>query len=77
MISVTLGENLSAAKRLIRGILRSGITPQPLILVGGTGLESLRTQDNKSEKVRFLKGVTLNDILPTIKEMINDKRKYT
>jgi methanogenic corrinoid protein MtbC1 len=75
MISITLTENISAANRLINAILDSKIS-YALILVGGIGVESIKIQNNKSERVKFLSGIMLNGILHSIKEFTKDKPKF-
>jgi len=75
MISITLTENFSAANRLINAILDSKIS-YALILVGGIGVESIKIQNNKSERVKFLSGIMLNGIIHSIKEFTKDKPKF-
>lgn len=75
MISITLTENISAANRLINAILDSKIS-YALLLVGGIGVESIKIQNNKSERVKFLSGIMLNGILHSIKEFTKDKPKF-
>lgn len=75
MISITLTENISAANRLINAILDSKIS-YALILVGGIGVESIKIQNNKSERVKFLSGIMLNGIIHSIKEFTKDKPKF-
>ena len=70
MISITLDENIGAANKLINKILESRISVPP-ILVGGIGIESttIRNQNDNLNKVRFLKGIKLSGILPSIREV--------
>ena len=70
MISITLGDNIGAANKLINKILESRISVAP-ILVGGIGIESIRikSQNDKLKKVKFLKGIKLSGILPSIREV--------
>jgi MerR family transcriptional regulator, light-induced transcriptional regulator len=75
MISITLTENISAANRLINAILDSKIS-YALLLVGGIGVESIKIQNNKSERVKFLSGIMLNGILHSIKEFTKGKPKF-
>lgn len=75
MISITLTENISAANRLINAILDSKIS-YALLLVGGIGVESIKIQNNKSERVKFLSGIMLNGIIHSIKEFTKDKPKF-
>ena len=67
MISITLGDNIVAANKLINKILESRISVPP-ILVGGIGIESItiKSQNDKLKKVKFLKGIKLSGILPSI-----------
>jgi methanogenic corrinoid protein MtbC1 len=75
MISITLTENIIAANRLINAILDSKVS-YALLLVGGIGVESIKIQNNKSERVKFLSGIMLNGILHSIKEFTKDKPKF-
>ena len=70
MISITIGDNIGAANKLINKILESRISVAP-ILVGGIGIESIeiKSQNDKLNKVKFLKGIKLSDILPSIREV--------
>ena len=70
MISITLGENIDATNKLINKILESRISFPP-ILVGGIGIESItiKNQNDKLKKVKFLKGIKLSGILPNIREV--------
>ena len=70
MISITLGDNIGAANKLINKILESRISVPP-ILVGGIGIESItiKGQNDKLKKVKFLKGIKLSGILPSIIEI--------
>ena len=70
MISITLGDNIGAATKLINKILESRISVPP-ILVGGIGIESItiKSQNDKLKKVKFLKGIKLSGILPSIIEI--------
>jgi methanogenic corrinoid protein MtbC1 len=70
MISITLGENIDATNKLINKISESRISFPP-ILVGGIGIESItiKNQNDKLKKVKFLKGIKLSGILPNIKEV--------
>lgn len=76
MISITLGDNIDAANKLINRILESRITVPP-ILVGGIGIESItiKSQNDKLKKVTFLKGIKLSGILPYIREVTKDEPK--
>ena len=78
MISITLGDNIGAANKLINKILESGISVPP-ILVGGIGIESItiKSQNDKLKKVKFLKGIKLSGILPSIKEVTKDEPKIS
>ena len=78
MISITLGDNIDAANKLINRILESRITVPP-ILVGGIGIESItiKSQNDKLKKVKFLKGIKLSGILPSIREIIKDGPKVS
>jgi methanogenic corrinoid protein MtbC1 len=73
MISITLGENIGATNKLINKILESRISVPP-ILVGGIGIESItiKNQNDKLKKVKFLKGIKLSGILPSIREVTKD-----
>lgn len=74
IISIILAENFSAAKRLIKDILES-MGDHPPILVGGTGISSVKKeQDNKLAGVQFLKNTPLPGLLHSIKESIKDNR---
>ena len=70
MISITLGNNIGAANKLINKILESRINVPP-ILVGGIGIESItiKSQNDKLKKVKFLKGIKLSGILPSIRKV--------
>lgn len=70
MISLTLPDNIGAANKLINKILESKLGVSH-ILVGGIGIESMKTKNQKNElkKVKFLKGTKLSGILPSIKEV--------
>ena len=70
MISLTLPDNIGAANKLINKILESKLDVSH-ILVGGIGIESMKTKNQKNElkKVKFLKGTKLSGILPSIKEV--------
>ena len=76
MISITLGDNIDAANKLINKILESRISVPP-ILVGGIGIESItiKSQNDKLKKVKFLKGIKLSGILPCIREVTKDEPK--
>jgi cobalamin-dependent methionine synthase I len=78
MISITLGENIGATNKLINKILESRISVPP-ILVGGIGIESItiKNQNDKLKKVKFLKGIKLSGILPSIKEVTKDGPKIS
>ena len=78
MISITLSENLSATNKLINKILESRIRIPP-ILVGGIGIESItiKSQNDKLKKVKFLKGIKLSGILPSIREATKDRPKLS
>jgi MerR family transcriptional regulator, light-induced transcriptional regulator len=71
MISITLDENVGATNKLINKILESKVRVPP-ILVGGIGIESttIRNQNDNLNKVRFLKGIKLSGILPSIREVM-------
>jgi MerR family transcriptional regulator, light-induced transcriptional regulator len=70
MISITLGENIDASNKLINKILESKVRVHP-ILVGGIGIQSIaiKNQNDKLKKVKFLKGIKLSGILPSIREV--------
>lgn len=75
MISITLPENFSAANRLVNKLLNSNSKKDsPYILVGGIGLEAItikeQEQNNTTKNVKFLKGVKLSGIIPSIREVI-------
>jgi methanogenic corrinoid protein MtbC1 len=76
MISITLGENIDASNKLINKILESRISVPP-VLVGGIGIESItiKSQNDKLKKVKFLKGIKLSGILPSIREATKDRSK--
>lgn len=80
MISITLGENIGVANKLINKILESRISVPP-ILVGGIGIESItiKSQNDKDKlkKVKFLKGIKLSGILPSIREATKDRPKLS
>jgi len=78
MISITLGDNIGAANKLINKILESRINVPP-ILVGGIGIESItiKNQNDKLKKVKFLKGIKLSGILPSIREVTKDGPKIS
>ena len=78
MISITLDENIGASKKLINKILESRISVPP-ILIGGIGIESItiKNQNDKLKKVRFLKGIKLSGILPSIREVTKDEAKVS
>ena len=78
MISITLGDNIGAANKLINKILESRISVPP-ILVGGIGIESITTksQNDKLKKVKFLKGIKLSGILPSIIEITKGGQKVS
>lgn len=78
MISITLGENIGAANKLINKILESR-TSVPPILVGGIGIESItiKSQNDKLKKVKFLKGIKLSGILASIREATKDRPKLS
>jgi methanogenic corrinoid protein MtbC1 len=81
MISITLDENIGAANKLINKILESRISVPP-ILVGGIGIESItiKSQNDKNDKlkkVKFLKGIKLSGILPSIREATKDRPKLS
>lgn len=70
MISITLSENINAAKRLINKILGSRKVSDVTILVGGIAIESsiVKDQNDKCDnKVKYLKGIKLSGILPSIR----------
>ena len=78
MISITLDENIGAANKLINKILESRISVPP-ILVGGIGIESItiKSQNDKLKKVKFLKGIKLSGILASIREATKDRPKLS
>jgi hypothetical protein len=78
MISITLDENIGASKKLINKILESSISVLP-ILIGGIGIESItiKNQNDKLKKVRFLKGIKLSGIIPSIREVTKDEVKVS
>ena len=78
MISITLDENIGAANKLINKILESRISVPP-ILVGGIGIESItiKSQNDKLKKVKFLKGIKLSGIFPSITEATKDGPKLS
>lgn len=78
MISITLDENIGAANKLINKILESRISVPP-ILVGGIGIESMtiKSQNDKLKKVKFLKGTTLSGILPSVRVATKDGPKLS
>jgi methanogenic corrinoid protein MtbC1 len=78
MISITLCENVGVTNKLINKILESKVRVPP-ILVGGIGIESttIRNQNDKLNKVRFLKGIRLSDILPNIREFTKQEPKVS
>ena len=78
MISITLGNNIGAANKLINKILESRINVPP-ILVGGIGIESItiKSQNDKLKKVKFLKGIKLSGILPSIIEITKGGQKVS
>jgi MerR family transcriptional regulator, light-induced transcriptional regulator len=74
IISITLTENINAAKRLINDI-QTTMAEHPLILLGGAGVSAVKKiQGNKVAGVKFLKDVPLSGILRSIKESIKDNR---
>jgi methanogenic corrinoid protein MtbC1 len=69
IISITLAENMSSARRLIKNILESkGNISQ--ILVGGAGVSSIDKERNYTEPlgVKFFKNTSLSGLLVSIKE---------
>ena len=78
IISITLGENIGTTNKLINKILESRISVPP-ILVGGIGIESItiKNQNDKLKKVKFLKGIKLSGILPSIREVTKDGPKIS
>ena len=78
MISITLGDNIGAATKLINKILESRISVPP-ILVGGIGIESItiKGQNDKLKKVKFLKGIKLSGTLPSIIEITKGGQKVS
>jgi methanogenic corrinoid protein MtbC1 len=76
MISMTLADNIDATNKLINKILDSRLSVSN-ILVGGIGIESIKikNQKNAHKKVKFLKGMKLSGILPSIKEVTNPRIK--
>jgi methanogenic corrinoid protein MtbC1 len=78
MISITLDENIGAVNKLINKILESRIRIPPII-VGGIGIESItiKSQNDKLKKVKFLKGIKLSGILPSIREATKDRPKLS
>ena len=63
---------------MINKILESRISVPP-ILIGGIGIESItiKNQNDKLKKVRFLKGIKLSGILPSIREVTKDGAKVS
>jgi methanogenic corrinoid protein MtbC1 len=77
MISITLDENIDASKKLINKILESRISAPP-ILIGGIGIESITIKNQYDKlKVRFLKGIKLSGIIPSIREVTKDGAKVS
>ena len=76
MISITLGENFGTTNKLINKIIESRISVPP-ILIGGIGIESItiKNENDKLKKVKFLKGIKLSGILPSIREVTKDRPK--
>ena len=69
IISITLAENLSSARRLIKVILESkGKISQ--ILVGGAGISSIKKEQNNNKLlgVKFFRNTSLSGLLISIKE---------
>lgn len=75
VISITLGENIGVTNKLISKILESRKAAR--ILVGGIGIESItiKGQNDRFKKVKFLRGITLSGILPSIREVTKDRAK--
>jgi cobalamin-dependent methionine synthase I len=69
IISISLAENLSSAKRLIKDILESKGNISS-ILVGGAGVSSIKKEQNNSNLsgVKFFRNTSLSDLLISIKE---------
>jgi len=76
MISITLADNIGATNKLVNRILASRISICA-ILVGGIGIESLsiKSENDKLKKVKFLKGTKLSGILSSIKEATKDRAR--
>ena len=76
MISITLADNIGATNKLVNRILASRISICA-ILVGGIGIESLsiKSENDKFKKVKFLKGTKLSGILSSIKEATKDRAR--
>jgi MerR family transcriptional regulator, light-induced transcriptional regulator len=70
MISLTLSDNIGTANRLVNKILESKLGVS-YILVGGIGIESIKTKNQKNylKRVKFLKGTKLSGIIPSIKQV--------
>jgi MerR family transcriptional regulator, light-induced transcriptional regulator len=69
IISITLAENISSARRLIKDILESkGKICQ--ILVGGAGVSSIKKEQNNNKLlgVKFFRNTSLSGLLISIKE---------
>jgi len=75
VISITLGENIGVTNKLISKILESRKAAR--IMVGGIGIESItiKGQNDRFKKVKFLRGITLSGILPSIREVTKDRAK--
>ena len=70
-----MDENIDASKKLINKILESRISAPP-ILIGGIGIESITIKNQYDKlKVRFLKGIKLSGIIPSIREVTKDGAK--
>jgi MerR family transcriptional regulator, light-induced transcriptional regulator len=74
IISITLTENVNAAKRLINDI-QNTMAEHPPILLGGAGISGVKKiQAIHDAGVKFLKYVPLSGILLSIKESIKENK---
>lgn len=74
IISITLTENVNAAKRLINDI-QNTMAEHPPILLGGAGVSAVKKiQGINGAGVKFLKHVPLSGILLSIKESIKENK---
>jgi methanogenic corrinoid protein MtbC1 len=69
IISISLAENLSSAKRLIKDILESKGSISS-ILVGGAAVSSIKKEQNNNNLsgVKFFRNTSLSGLLISIKE---------